>query len=596
MLGLCLLAPAAYQAGVSASVAHEAQPSTLSFWGINAYLTKNERVGRDNVDLLATKTIDAGARWTREEFPWAYIDDNPGRRGRYRTEYDSRIRQVAARGLGIIGMLLTTPAWAYDPTCEARDYWCPPAGEHVQDYANFAAWMVERYDGDGHADAPGSPRVAYWEIWNEPNDTALWHEIGTPRVTRKQRYGELLVAAYTAIKNADPTARVLIGGVYIFDGHFANDVLEDGLYFLNARNGVFQQVPAARDAYDIFSLHPYVPTTRPEAPEAHQSITVEGRIRLARNWLRDAGGGNRRDDPPIWITEMGWCTEKTEACGPQPGLTEDQQANYLVRSMVIAQQTGVEHVDWFQLEDAFNTPRTAFNSMAILKDLSGGDYAAKQAYTAYSTLARLLEGARPSGTGPVNTHVYAAGADRGNPDDVYDYRYIDGTTTIDVIWRVTGSSTVSFPVQSGKKVVRVNRNGVATTLEPQGGRVSLAIGETPQYLVQAEVSALMAAPSEITILAETGTLSVTRALSIENSGFGPLDWRLLARDSWITLDRSSGTTPDTIHLTVSTGGRPAGAFEGGIMLRADGVTDLIVPVRVVIADTLHSVYLPLARR
>ena len=287
LLGLCLVTLVVQQGDASASVTVSAQPSTLSFWGMNAYLTKNERVGRDQIDVLGAKAHAAGVRWTREEFPWAYIDDNPTRRGRYRTEYDSRIRQVADQGLGIIGMLLTTPVWAYDPTCAPRDYWCPPASEHVQDYANFATWMVERYDGDGNADAPGSPRVAYWEIWNEPNDLALWHEIGQPGVTRKQRYGEMLVAAYAAIKQADPTAQVLIGGMYIYDGSNVGGAFEDGLYFLSGENGVFRQVPAAHNAYDIFSIHPYLPTTRPEAPEAHQSITLEGRIKQTRNWLRD---------------------------------------------------------------------------------------------------------------------------------------------------------------------------------------------------------------------------------------------------------------------------------------------------------------------
>src|SRR5437667_409485 len=87
-------------------------------------------------------------------------------------------------------------------------YW----GMNVYDYAQFAGWMAERYDGDGIDDAPGSPRIAAWEIWNEPNDTQLWPNIGGGADARKRRYGDLLVAAYQAIKAADPTATVLTGG------------------------------------------------------------------------------------------------------------------------------------------------------------------------------------------------------------------------------------------------------------------------------------------------------------------------------------------------------------------------------------------------
>ena len=41
------------QLGGSVAVTTAAQTATISFWGMNAYLTKNERVGRDDIALLA---------------------------------------------------------------------------------------------------------------------------------------------------------------------------------------------------------------------------------------------------------------------------------------------------------------------------------------------------------------------------------------------------------------------------------------------------------------------------------------------------------------------------------------------------------------
>ncbi len=588
-LGLSLLTLiAAGRPGTSAAVTTAAQPATISFWGMNAYLTKNERVGRDDIALLARKARDAGVRWTREELPWAYIEDS---QGRYRRDYDSRIGQVAAQGLGIVGMLLTTPTWARESSCSGS-YWCPPTTEHIPSFANFAAWMVERYDGDGNADALGSPRVAYWEIWNEPNDTALWPDIGTAGVTRKQRYGDLLVAAYRAIKNADPTAKVLIGGMYVFDT-ISNITPEDGIVFLTGSNGVFEQVPAARNAWDVFSLHPYMPDRRPEAPEVHQSLPIEGRIKNTRAALDDPARGGRLDKPPIWVTEMGWCTVTTPLCGRS--WTEDQQADFLSRSLVIAQQSGVEHVSWFQLEDAFNRPDEAFNSMALLRDLSGGDYSAKPAYHAYATLAHQLAGAIPIGVGPVHTHVYDPRADRGSENEIYDYRYTRDTTTIDVLWRTTGSSTMTFPVQAGEQVVQVGLNGVETPLAPQGGTVTLSLSETPVIIVQRDTVALQAGPS-IVILARAGTASASATLRILSSGSGTLQWQIVAKDAWIAVDRSSGSTPDAIRVTANTDRRQAGSYTGSITLRAGGVSDLQVPVTLVIADRLYKVSLPAVQR
>src|SRR5262249_58290966 len=116
----------------------------------------------------------------------------------------------------------------------------------VQQFAQFASWMAERYDGDGLQDAPGSPRIAAWEIWNEPNDAGNWSDIGADSNARKRRYGEMLVAAYQAIKAADRTATVLTGGTYLFDQGCANGIC-DGINFLNS---VFTQVPEARQSFD----------------------------------------------------------------------------------------------------------------------------------------------------------------------------------------------------------------------------------------------------------------------------------------------------------------------------------------------------------
>ena len=561
------------------------QPNLISYWGMNVYLTKHERLSnQDNLTLLGQSARDAGVQWTREELPWALIEPN---QGIFQTLYDSSLKTTADQGFGIIGMLLTTPEWARDGACSSS-FWCPPA--NVNDYAQFAGWMAERYDGDGIDDAPGSPRITAWEIWNEPNDIQLWPNIGGGGDARKRRYGDLLVAAYRAIKTADPTATVLTGGVYIYDG------TNDGFAFLNGAGGVFQQVPAARQAFDVFAIHPYIPTDRPDSTTIFRIITVEGRIQNTRNWLtRDIG----RPSVPIWITEIGWCTPPG-ACGDSAAqVSEARQADYLIRSMVIAQQNGVQHTSWFQFEDAFNNPSQSFATAAIVRDYDGSSYPAKPAYTAYRTLTEQLAAMTLAGTGPLHTHVFDPNhLDVPNDGGTYDYRYTCGTDAVDVLWRPTDSIQAPFPVIAGKQITLIQRDGARQPLLPVGGKVTLPISESPLLLRQAGPSQLSVAPDALTLLAETGDSTADGGLQIAGSGCEALAWAASTSNAALTLDAASGVTPATLQITADIQGLPQGTSALGdvTVTGANSAETFTIPVQVKIVPTLYRGYLPIIRR
>ena len=564
-----------------------AQPGTISYWGMNLYMTKRERLGRDNFSVLADTAIQGGVQWTREELPWDLIEPANGRFAL--DHYDAYLRRAADKGLGIIGILLTTPSWARDGACSGT-YWCPPA--NVDEYAQFAAYMAERYDGDGLNDAPGSPRIAAWEIWNEPNDTALWPNIDASGNARKKRYGQMLVAAFEAITNADPTAKVLIGGVYIYDGSNCQNPC-DGLVFLD---GVFQQAPDARQAFHVMAIHPYIPTERPDAPNIPRLITVEGRIRTTRARLDNAYG---RADAPIWITEIGWCTA-TGACPGGVQVAEDQQANYLTRSMVIAQQNGVEHTSWFQFDDAFDDPNRIWGNAAIVHNYNDRDYPPKPAYYAYRTLVQQLSGATVAGTGPAHTHVY----DPSNPyvgdNGLYDYRYRRAATTIDVLWIPTGSQQVSFPVDPNKQVTRVDRDGAQERLTPSGGAVQVTVTERPIFIVQGDFTqppSLQVSPGSLNFLAEVGASSTSAGLFIGNAGSGTLAWSAITSTPWLILSSTSGVAPASLWVTANTSGMGVGTYSGTIRVTGTNNAGTVdVPVRLTIAPVLYRTNLPLVRR
>jgi hypothetical protein len=331
--------------------ARAARQPTLppSLFGLNMYLTGRERSDTEATALLGMAT-QIGARWTREEISWAAW--GPGEENRF---YDRRIGQIADAGVGIIGMLLTTPKEYRDPGCVryAKDtnqpeYWCPPTD--MAAYARWAAQVVERYDGDGNNDAPGSPRIAAWEIWNEPDIDGTWLPQANPGA-----YAQMLRLSYDAIKAADPSATVLNGGVYTFDavgqGGFMDRVVD----------------LAGWDSFDVISIHPWLIDYAPDEPSLINpregfDVTIPGRIELVKRWATARGGGK-----PIWITEVGWSTCGGN-CAAQFAKSDDEQASYMLRSFVLAAAAGVEHVSYFQLEDKFGGEQQPWGPAAIVRD------------------------------------------------------------------------------------------------------------------------------------------------------------------------------------------------------------------------------------
>lgn len=575
LFGLVTPAPAAPDAP-------SAQPSTITPWGINGYLTKNERITTgDNVAQLAQTMASANADWSLEELPWAEIEPN---NGTFRTTYDSRIKTVADANLGIIGMLLTTPAWARESSCAGNNnYWCPPSDP--AQYAEFAAWMVERYDGDGVSDAPGSPRIAAWQIWNEPNFAATWSSINNNEALRRRRYGEILVAAYNAIKQADPTAIVVAGGVYVFDG------FSDGFDFLNGTNGVFRQIPAAKTSFDVLGIHPYMPTIAPDAIGTFSSVTLEGRLLNTRNWLTNDIG---RSDAPVWITEIGWCTSPGSASCPV--VSAENQARYLIRSFVIAQQLGVQHINWLQLEDAFNGGHP-FSGSEMVGNLSNNSYAPKSAYTAFQTMAGLLENATPLGIrAGVHTHNYVANSN--NTGGVYAYRYSRGNTEIDVLWTPEANTTIQFPLTAGKQWIFRTRNNQSFTPTINGTTASIVLTNDPIFIVQ-KIPVSLNVQNSLSLLAEVGGGEARADIQLSNGGSeNALVWNISNASAGLTVTPSSGSVVGTANLTIKAqvGSLSAGTYNYQFTVNGDGVASRTVQVSLRVVDQLQPIYLPLTRK
>jgi hypothetical protein len=447
------------------------QPEQINFFGMNTYITgleRNEEDGDSGVERLLELGREAGVIWAREELSWANLE--PHEKGVMNYQYyDERVLQLADAGYGIVGAVQTTPGWARVDDCASRegrhaDYWCPPA--NAQDFGDFMGTLVEHYDGDGLGDAPGSPRIAVWQIWNEPSTRGTW-----PGSAAK--YGALLAEGYAAAKAADPSALVLTGGVYLYDGMGTDP--NDGLPFLNA---AFAAVPAAASSFDGLAIHPYMPTAAPDAPIIFSTITMWGRIETAQNWLQQHGGAR-----PLWITEVGWstCQPAEAGCNGDVAKNEEQQANYMVRTHALALAQGVEHVSYFQLEDKFDGDSGVFWGQASILDTDGTGYRQKPAYQAYRVLTQQLGGMRFSGFGTHNTFAYNPTIE--NPYDLYHLRFENGEgVLLDVLWKNAGTEQITFRPAPGYTAEWITRDGNATAVN--GPSVSLTVSEQPIYVRQ----------------------------------------------------------------------------------------------------------------
>ncbi len=610
------------------------QPDQISFFGMNTYFTGLERINNDGDDGIATLIAlgrAAGVEWAREELSWGNLE----RRGKNRWDwryFDRRLRQLAEAGYGIVGMLLTTPAWARVADCEERiqryaaagvyaeDYWCPPAD--VQDFADYVYAMVERYNGDGYRDAPGSPRVAVWQIWNEPNAWETWP--GTPA-----EYGALLQAGYAAVKAADPTAIVLTGGLYVLDGHWADTIgHSDGLRFLDA---ALVAVPGAWHAFDALAIHPYLPDVAPDQPGILSQVTLWGRIATSRDWLasrtRLYGGGLRL----IWISEVGWstCNPAESYCRPHPssvaqepqsdippvapdyrlvapayphlatttiGKTETEQANYLVRAHVIALAAGVQHMSYFQLEDKFDGSRRDFWQAASILYPRHENYRPKQAYYAYTNLTRQLAHATYLGPGALHTFHYDP-QQQHHPVDRYHFRFrrID-RVLVDVLWRNGPAEEVSLALEAGHNAALVTREGQHLAFTAESGMACFTVSEEPVYLRQGLPPVLAVQPQVLTLLAAADDAPRMSTLAISNTGAGEISWIASSNVAWLQPVPATGQGWQSgLTLQANPAGLATGVHEGVLHINSNGGTQ-DVAVRLIVLPEVWRLYFPIVAR
>jgi len=298
------------------------------FYGVNSHLSWFD--SEAEVDRVAQLMDEAGVGIVRTVLDWPSIEPKPGV---WRWEgFDRAVERLEEKDIAILGLLDGSAPWATSAPSLSEPYWQKWPSHDLAAFARYVKAVVERYDGDGLSDAPGSPVIRYWEIWNEPNTAFFWRPGPSP-----EDYVRLLRVSYRAIKLANPSAVVVMGGIA------GNGVSYPTFGLADDERNFLQQVydHGGKNFFDVANVHLYPYTyelSRPELMATLQDALDETRSVMAAN-----GDG----DKPIWITEIGFST----ALFPDEyeGQPDAVIASWLRN--VYRQLSGAEAVFWYMFED-----------------------------------------------------------------------------------------------------------------------------------------------------------------------------------------------------------------------------------------------------
>jgi hypothetical protein len=318
--------------------------------------------------------MNSGASWVRVAVEWAKVEPSNTTPDKYKWAHaDAQTALAVQRCWPLVVTIGSNPAWA----SSLSEGYLDKVG--VDELAQLMGAMVERYDGDGVQDAPGSPKIPYFELYNEPDVGA--NSLDERWGDHPDKYAEMLKAVYPAIKQANPAAQVVFGGI-AFD--FFTD--QDKLHPEN--NGPFVRSFFANvlkngggPYFDIMNYHfyPLFGLNWTEDPPMDGPGLVE-KTEAVRAIMR-----TYNVDKPIIITEAGWHNNATIPHGD-----DTLQVRYVQKLYTQAKASGVPMLAWWPFADAGGS--YTYNSGLVTHAING-NVTLKSAYFAYAVYAREVAGA-----------------------------------------------------------------------------------------------------------------------------------------------------------------------------------------------------------
>jgi hypothetical protein len=378
-----------------------------------------------------------GVGWIRVPLEWKLIEPTNTTPSNYQwpRRLDQDLAQLSAKNIKVILTLMGNPSWA-------AEYEAGPIDRtNISELVEFMEAAVARYGA-----APYN--IKHWEIYNEPDNARKsraehggWGYFGH----QPDKYVDVLAALYEPIKDVDPEAQVVFGGL-AYDGwdngfveSFLDDVLQEG----------------GGNYFDLMNFHYFTYYKKLWDP---YGIDIIGKTNYIRDKLRSYGV----EKPHI-------CTEACKGSNPGFG-TEELQARYVPQLYARSEEAGLDMTLWWWLYDGSNIVMEC----GLMED--DGD--PKPAYFAFQTLASELSSTEYVGSLP----PAVTGSDG---IEAYEFETVKGSIRVIVAWtNDKREHTMSLDIE---EIVLVDKFGDSTLITDGDdgkidGKVEATVGPSPVYL------------------------------------------------------------------------------------------------------------------
>jgi hypothetical protein len=354
--------------GGSAAAAAPALAVPANFWGVvpQALPTSEEfqRLRLGGVDSFRVPVSWGAVQSSRgAAFDWSSVDPE--------------VAGAASAGLEVLPFVYGAPDWAVPSAVVPGSHGSataprnlPASGAAKGAWANFVKAAVARYGPNGafwseNQTVPQRP-LRTWQIWNEEN---FKYFVVRPNPVE---YGKLVKNSFAAIKQVDPGAKVILGGLFARPKEANYRVRPPQAYFASVfLEKMYKGNPGIKANFNGIALHPYSTQYQRIGPDIEEVREV-----LTRS--HDAGKG-------LWITELGWSSQK-----PNPGNEfakgRGGQASQLRGAFSLLSKNQVkwkiQRVFWFSVDD-----RSASCNFCDGSGLFGEGFAPKPAWPAFVKFA-----------------------------------------------------------------------------------------------------------------------------------------------------------------------------------------------------------------
>lgn len=312
------------------------QRTTQGFAGVNAFL--HHEVGEARRRAAVGLAAQAGFGYLRQPMPWQDVEihaagdfedrrNDPPRSAWYK--YDTIVRQARAQGLEVIFRLDDPPAWAIGNE-DVMGSQAPP--RNLGSYADFVTAVARRYKG----------QVRHLQLWNEPNIHPEW---GNQPVS-PEKYAELLKAASTAARTANPEAVIVLAAMAATTTYDGVSRAGGGLNDLVYLDRLYRA--GAAPYFDVLAVQGYGLWSGPWDRRMHPLVINFSRARFVRDLMVRHGDAHK----PIWIAEMNWNTVPPGRDAPFGRVSEDTQARFLVQAF-----ERIEEWPWMELANVWYLKR-----------------------------------------------------------------------------------------------------------------------------------------------------------------------------------------------------------------------------------------------